>query len=548
MQLRQQQLIPITLGDKEVIQQLTQAFAPFTRHGRTGQLRFVAVQRIQQAAERADQRRVQPANLVIGFDLLPRLGTAAGVTQQHPAQAETPAVGFQPVWQTQSGAALLIQPPADACALDPALQGRQVGLTQAKATAQRRHIEQVQHLTDRQPAVRQTQQVLQCNQQRLLAALALISQGKGNRPRVVATVLTKHRLNMRCVEVNVRHHDDDVAWFEVRVGSKGGQQLIVQHFDFALRAVRQVKADGVIPCGVDRRPQVAGLGQRPQLQDVLLQLLQQRVAGRCFKQVNPATGNIGEARFVTGALVVLVEQVDVVTALLAPGGQQRMGVLVQGVLVQLQRRTRPPLLTAVLVAQQVLIGNDIAPVVLTGVEHAEQHLREAADHRQRLQRLRRQRRDTEYDHPPRQAGWPAVTVEQALDKARMDARPAVAQAFGTHVDQHRAPERRLPAFLVIQRPRAGTRQADMVAPGGPVIQPVGAVNLILVEQVGQPHRQLVTLAAIVVIGEKAFKRGEIGLILQCGQQPHQPPGQRLLVERRLLGHAVAPQNAAVAVP
>ena len=199
-------------------------------------------------------------------------------------------------------------------------------------------------------------------------------------------------------------------------------------------------------------------------------------------------------------------------------------------------------------AQQVLIGNDIAPVVLTGVEHAKQHLREAADHRQRLQRLRRQRRDTKYDHPPRQAGWPAVTVEQVLDKTRMDARPAVAQTFSAHIHQHRAPERRLPAFLVIQRPRAGSRQADMVAPGGPVVEPVGAVNLILVEQVGQPHRQLVTLAAIVVIGEKAFKRGEVGLILQCGQQPHQPPGQRLLVERRLLGHAVAPQNATVAVP
>ena len=44
-----------------------------------------------------------------------------------------------------------------------------------------------------------------------------------------------------------------------------------------------------------------------------------------------------------------------------------MGVLVQGVLVQLQGRARPPLLTTVFVAQQVLIGNDIAPVVLAGV-------------------------------------------------------------------------------------------------------------------------------------------------------------------------------------
>ncbi len=209
--------------------------------------------------------------------------------------------------------------------------------------------------------------MLQRNQQRLLAALPLVSQGKGNRPRVVTTVLAEHRLNVRCVEIDVRHHDDDVARLEVRVSSKGGQQLIVQYFHFALRAVCQMKADGLITHRVDRRPQCARLGQRSQLQNVLLQLLQQRVAGGCFKQVNPATGDSGEARFVTGALIVLVEQVDVVTALLAPGRQQRMGVLMQGAVVQLNRAARSPLLTAVFVAQQVLIGNDIAPVVLAGV-------------------------------------------------------------------------------------------------------------------------------------------------------------------------------------
>ena len=106
----------------------------------------------------------------------------------------------------------------------------------------------------------------------------------------------------------------------------------------------------------------------------------------------------------------------------------------------------------------------------------------------------------------------------------------------------RAPERRLPAFLVIQRSRAGARQADMVAPGGPVVQPVGAVDLILVEQIGQPHRQLIALAAVVVIGKKAFEWREIRLVLQRGQQAHQPPGQRQFIQRGLLGHAVAAQQ------
>ncbi len=130
----------------------------------------------------------------------------------------------------------------------------------------------------------------------------------------------------------------------------------------------------------------------------------------------------------------------------------------------------------------------------------------------------------------------------------MNTGPAVAQTFRTNVRQHRAPERRLPAFLVIQRSRAGARQADMVAPGGPVVQPVGAVDLILVEQIGQPHRQLIALAAVVVIGKKAFEWREIRLVLQRGQQAHQPPGQRQFIQRGLLGHAVAAQHAAVAVP
>ncbi len=94
MQLRQQQLIAITLGDKEVIQQLTQAFAPDYRQRRFGQLGFVAIQRVEQAAERADQRGIQPADFIKGFDLLPGVGAAAGVTQQHAPQAKAPAVGF----------------------------------------------------------------------------------------------------------------------------------------------------------------------------------------------------------------------------------------------------------------------------------------------------------------------------------------------------------------------------------------------------------------------------------------------------------------------
>src|SRR5690606_12871916 len=101
--------------------------------------------------------------------------------------------------------------------------------------------------------------------------------------------------------------------------------------------------------------------------NVLLQLLQQGITGRRVEQVHTATIDIGKARFVGAALIVLVQQVDVVAPLLSPGGQQRMGMLVQQAVVQLDRHAGTALLASVLMPQQVLIGNDIAPVVLAGV-------------------------------------------------------------------------------------------------------------------------------------------------------------------------------------
>ena len=45
---------------------------------------------------------------------------------------------------------------------------------------------------------------------------------------------------------------------------------------------------------------------------------------------------------------MLVEQVDIVPALLTPGSQQRMGMLMQGAVIQYDRRTGPALLASIL--------------------------------------------------------------------------------------------------------------------------------------------------------------------------------------------------------
>ncbi len=78
---------------------------------------------------------------------------------------------------------------------------------------------------------------------------------------------------------------------------------------------------------------------------------------------------------------------------------------------------------------------------------------------------------------------------------------------------------------------------DVLA-SGPVLEPVGAVDLILVEQVGQALGELVTLAQVAVVGEEASQRLEMGTFDQSREQTHQTPGQRCLVEQGDFGNFV----------
>ena len=66
---------------------------------------------------------------------------------------------------------------------------------------------------------------------------------------------------------------------------------------------------------------------------------------------------------------------------------------------------------------------------------------------------------------------------------------------------------------------------------GPVLQPVGAIHLILVEQVGKTLRQLIALAQIGVVSQEALQGFEVRLIDKGRQQAHQTPGQRGFIEQ-----------------
>ena len=56
----------------------------------------------------------------------------------------------------------------------------------------------------------------------------------------------KHGLNERTVAVDIRHHDDNVARRQRRVGLQHRQQAVVQHFNFALRTMANVDGEAAV--------------------------------------------------------------------------------------------------------------------------------------------------------------------------------------------------------------------------------------------------------------------------------------------------------------
>ena len=119
-----------------------------------------------------------------------------------------------------------------------------------------------------------------------------------------------------------------------------------------------------------------------------------------------------------------------------------MGMLVQVVVVDKPVHAALALLAPVLVAQQILVGDDVRPVVAAGVVHAQQHLAAARDGSERLQGLRRHRRDAKHHHAARQAGdmrLRRLRRLQVLHKALVHGGAAGLHSGGAHIVQQRAP-------------------------------------------------------------------------------------------------------------
>ena len=186
------------------------------------------------------------------------------------------------------------------------------------------------------------------------------------------------------------------------------------------------------------------------------------------------------------------------------------------------------LLPLAFAAQPFAPVHDLAPVVAARVGHRQQHLAVLGQGSQQLQQLQRHVAHAEHRHATRHR------LHRRMARTQMRQHPLVqggarGGALGVmQAGQHATPQFGLPALIGFQRQHTRRLEADIVA-RSPVLQPVGAINLVLVKQIGQAAGQLQQAVGLIAL-QKAAHRREHRLIHTARQEVHQPPGQRQLVQ------------------
>ena len=344
----------------------------------------------------------------------------------------------------------------------------------------------------------------------------------------------EHRLDVGHELRHVRHHHHDVRRLQRVIGVEQRQQVIVQHFNFALCGMRLHKDDRLIGRHVFWLQR-----QRLEVQDGGLQqgkaIRRLAVFFQHVQRIGEPVNTLQLLAMLFG-LVEAVEQVQVVAALLAQRGQQRRRFGWRSV----ARTQVVPMPRQLL--EQFATFDDVTPVVLAGVLDSHDDLAHATQLRERLDRLHRQRRDTEHKDPRGQAGGTrAVVPGDGLDEGAVHGCTRGVFVACTHVGAQRPPQRRLPAVF------EGRGAVIATFPG---LQPVGAVLLVAIKDIGHLLRQLPGTAAIVVTVQ-VVRQWRVAQRIgrdTGGQQPQQSPGQRALVEDQLLGHGTAAQHGTIGLP
>ncbi len=479
------------LRQADGVEQIARVLRPLARRGVLQGRAPPGLQHVEQIGQRADEGGIQPADFVKGHDVLKAVFARPGIAQQHAAQAEAPAVLLAAGAQAEMGAMVDVQPPAHARAGDPLRQPWPVFGPQAEAPGNGRYIEQGADVGGQNALLRQAQQPIQREQQRFGRPRRQVGDVEGNEARIPRRILAEHRPDGRGERGDIGRHHHDVARPQRSLAAglrQQVQQLVVEDFDFALRAVADVKHHRTIRCG-NGLARMFGQGQ--QIADGGLHLFEQRVAGRVVEQVVPRqAGPVCRVRL----LVEGVELAHEIASLPPPGRQQRVSVGVHGLKTDLRQVARPQRPASRCCAQQLAALDDVGPVITAGIGQRDQHLHIPRQRHQRIEHHGRQMRSAKQHHPARQRGSGRVGCAfggmQRLQHGALHLRTGGLTLRFAQLGQNPAPQPGLPALIFGQGRRAPERVDEHIAALCPGVEPVVAVDLILVVEVGQTLRQL----------------------------------------------------------
>ena len=128
-----------------------------------------------------------------------------------------------------------VDAPANAGFLDPGADDLEVGLDQIEAALQRARLQNAHNAARGEAAPGRFQNAQEGVDDIVLRARAAIRNAERNAERFGRGV--EDRLDEWRVHLDLRRHHDDIVRFQIGLRFQNGEQLIVQHFHLAHRAV-----------------------------------------------------------------------------------------------------------------------------------------------------------------------------------------------------------------------------------------------------------------------------------------------------------------------
>ena len=510
------------VGQEQRVDPFQQPLAPCGQRARAGEGVARLAQFAEQAVElaqrlhRAAGDALQRQDAVEQFALRILARDQPGV---HAVEAELPRIRVD---RRRAGLGLHrgIQAPRHASTAQPALQRVAAAGVDREAPRHCRHVEEIQHLADREAALGQVQHLRERVHQRVRPRQPHIGQVPGNVQRIAAVLrrLAEYRRQIGRVRADIRRHHHDVAMLQRGIVGQAAQQGVLQHFQFAQAGVAGVHAQAGV---------VAQRGQDVAQAGTAGLLFADRRADQFRLQTADAGLQPGEQRGGFVERLGLVERVALVDRVALVQGeaeilrdaaerhQQRMADLV------IQR------FGIVRMGEQEALLAQIDPMFAARVGEIQMHRRVQRGRLQRRQHVGRQMADAEYVQ--RRIVGQAVAGTQRVEQGGAALRAVRALDGGSQP----MPQRCLPVVAVAAR---------MLFP---VEDPVRPVDQVLGVQAGEVLGELEAAPRGIVAGQIGadLRRVRRGQHLQQAPAQHFVPirtADQCLVAQHALRAALEP--------